>query len=70
MGAKCVYNFIGKMGCLEDIIRSSDGDALDELASKPLCDFCTPCAEALELPGGALGLLLASTSDARWDCLA
>jgi hypothetical protein len=72
MGAKCAYNFLfgGKMSCLEDIIGNADDDALDELSSKSLCDFWTPCPETLELPEGALGLLLPSTADARWDCLA
>ena len=58
------------MGCFEDIIGSSDDDALDELASMPLPDFCTACPETPKLSGRALWLLLPSTADARWGCLA
>jgi hypothetical protein len=42
------------MSCLEDIIGSSGDDALDELASMPLPDFCTACPETTKLSGRAL----------------
>jgi hypothetical protein len=58
------------MSCLEDSIGSSDDDALDGLASMPLPNFCTACPETPKLSGRALRLLLPSTADARWDCLA
>jgi hypothetical protein len=49
--------FGGKTTHFAPIIDCADDDALEELASKSLCDFWTPCPEMPELSGGALGLL-------------